>query len=265
MQTARILILDPAPTREDLGSQLSTLGYQCATAHGLHAAMVQAIIRDPALIVADLSLAENCGTECYRQLAQLPRFGKTLFLTIGTGGDLPTDVTTDTLRDRIRERLPIVSPDSQPPESPSNDTPAQATAERLPPPVSPPPLAEVLERLKSDRSNTILSVTSSTGVQGEIMVRKGIPIHAVSGDGRTGVTAMSAISGWRLVHIEPGPPPREETPFTLKSPEVAATEPVLENNSDTAHPAVPPDAPDPSLAALLEKLDRLGIIQKTNS
>ncbi|MBI5137283.1 MAG: hypothetical protein HZA24_08120 [Nitrospirae bacterium] len=260
MHAPHILILDPAPARAGVCAVLRAAGYLADTAAGLHDAMVQCIIRNPALIVADLTTPNPSGSACRERLQALPPLRAVPFLTIGgPAPDLPDDVDDTALLAAIRLRLPAQPPPAAEPAEPGPAAePPEAGAH-------PPPLDDVLERLARDGTDATLAVTARHGAQGEVLVRAGTPIHAVTTDGRSGPAAMAAIRGWRMERIDVGPPPRAETPTTLVAPTTGAAASdapataTAQAHGDTSA-TVPADAPD--LAPLLGELAALGIIRK---
>ncbi len=256
-----ILIVDPAPEREALAPLLAHSGMRCTVAHGLHDAMVQAILRHPRVVVADLTRPDACGQECLARLTDLPHFAQIVFLTIGdpnpAAGALncPPDVTTEQLRERVVSLLQP-APDRRADDPPSvavatSPVPIDpAPASEAPPagPSQPNALADALATLKSTDSDGTVVVAGPEYQCGEVLVRGGLPIHAVTHAGEEGEAALAVMSQWPRVRIEIGPAPRPETPVTIAPPMVAPTTPPARDLNETR--------------SLLAELEGLGILRK---
>lgn len=263
MSQPQILILDPALARETLAEQIRQQGYRCDVAQGLHDAMVQCIIRKPVLIVADMSIPGGCGDECRQRIGQLPHLQDTSFLMIdGTSLGLPTNASNEDILARIKTHLPVT-------KSKPIDTTRQMPA---PPPLA---LVEILAQLAEQGADASVGVTDSDNRFGEILVRGGEPIHAVTEDGLSGPAAMTAISAMDLADVTLGPAPRTETPHTLSRPEPETT-PTTESTGKSDTSSKTPPVPEPPAVApgvdtsleqaellpLLEELAALGIVTK---
>jgi hypothetical protein len=238
-----ILIIDPGPGRDGLAARLEALGARCSVARGLHDAMVQCIIRNPSLIVADLSVPGGAGAECRRRLAVLPHFRQAPFLALGPGQDLPETADDDTVAERVRALLPGLGE-----ESPSAEAPP-------PPPKAPTEpghLADVLARLHGERADATVTVRASDGGLGEVMLRQGEPVHAVTADRAEGDAALEAMAAWEGPQVEVGPAPRPETPVTV-TPAEAPPGPEA---------AAASDADNGRVGDLLEELEALGVVRR---
>jgi CheY-like chemotaxis protein len=257
-----ILVIDPAPARDGLEARLSALGAATTVARGLHDAMVQCIIRNPVLIVADLSVPGGAGAECRRRLSELPHVRRAPFLTIGPGADLPVSADAAEVAERVRDLLPdlAAAPEGVPappgPERPSRPGgpagPASEPSRPQPREAPDASLSTVLDRLRAEAADATLTVRGADGRLGEVLVRAGVPIHAVTVDGLAGDAAFDAVTAWAGAAVDEGPPPRPETPVTLTAP--AEPEPAA-----TGSPA----APDRRVLALLEELEALGVVRRT--
>jgi len=244
-----ILLIDPAPARAGLTERLEALGARCAVARGLHDAMVQCIIRNPALIVADLSVPGGAGAECRRRLEGLPHFRQAPFLTLGPGQDLPGDVDDAEVAERVRDLLPQLTEAAPPVAEPEPPAPPEGGDG---PPDAPRHLAAVLARLHQERADATLTVRAPAGGLGEVMLRGGEPVHAVTADGAEGRDALEAMAAWEGPQVEVGPAPRPETPVTV-TPSPAPTPP-------GAPPALAVD--DGRVRELLEELEALGVVRR---
>lgn len=217
--TPHILLLDPAPERENLAMRLGELGLSCNVAHGLHDAMVQAILRNPVLIVADQARPSASGRECQRRLGAIPHFAHTRFLFIGgKDGELPADADSLRVAERVREllehpRAPVSESESrpQPAGTPTPPAPRKAAV----PSAREPRLMDILNHLSEEQTDATITIRTRDGRLGELLIRDGQPIHAVTTDGRSGPAAFEEILGWEAAEPELGPPPRGETPITL--------------------------------------------------
>jgi CheY-like chemotaxis protein len=258
-----ILVIDPAPARDGLEARLSALGAATTVARGLHDAMVQCIIRNPVLIVADLSVPGGAGAECRRRLAELPHVRRAPFLTIGPGADLPASADAAEVAERVRDLLPDLAPAPEGVPAPPGPGGPAVPAGPTPEPPRPQPreaagasLSTVLDRLRAEAADATLTVRGADGRLGEVLVRAGVPIHAVTTDGLAGDAAFDAVTAWAGAAVDEGPPPRPETPVTLTAP--AEPEPAPEPAA-TGSPA----APDHRVLALLEELEALGVVRRT--
>lgn len=254
-QRPHILVIDPAPSREALPDRLEALGVACTVARGLHDAMVQCIIRNPALIVADLTLPGAAGPECRRRLGRIAHFREAPFLTLGDDGDLAPDAADEAVAARVRDLLAgLGSPPSAASGPPAPEAPPPLP-EAPPPAPEPPPaslpgpsdLAAALARLRREGADATVAVRGVNGQAGEVMVRGGTPIHAVTVDGRVGPEALAAMAAWPEPAVEAGPPPRPETPTTLP-PERAPDRPA----APTAE----------HLGDLLDALEAVGVVRR---
>ncbi len=238
-QRPHILVIDPAPSREGLVRRLEVMGAACTVARGLHDAMVQCIIRNPAVIVADLSVPGGAGRECHRRLSAIPHLRAAPFVTVGEGGDLPPDADVHAVAERVGTLIaplleptpagpePQAAPPFAPPTAPEPE-PVPEPAPPLPPRPAMPPatampspapafsdLSAALARLRQGGADATVAVRASDGRAGEVMVRAGVPFHAVTVDGKVGLDALSAMDTWPEPVVEAGPAPRPETPTTL--------------------------------------------------
>lgn len=258
-----ILVIDPAPSRAGLAGRLEALGASCTVARGLHDAMVQCILRNPAVIVADLTLPGSAGPEARRRLGRIPHFQGAPFLTLGDGGDLPAGADDEAVTGRVRGLLPVVAPVAgtapEPvPEPPEPDAPAPDSPPESPPgpPGEPSDLGATLARLGREGVDATLAVRGADGRVGEVMVRDGVPIHAVTVDGLVGPEALEAMERWPEPAVEAGGAPRPETPVTLPpAPGATAGAPADETAQDAvnAHERV---------RDLLEALEAVGVIRR---
>jgi hypothetical protein len=254
-QRPHILLLDPAPDRDGLAARLKGLGAECSVARGLHDAMVQSIIRNPVVIVADLSVPGGAGAECRRRLEALPHV-RIPFVTLGPGQDLPGSADDAEVLERVRALLPEAAPAAgggEPAGAPSSASapPDLQVSEVMEPhadlSTGDDTVAGALERLRRAEADATLTVRASDGAFGEVMVRGGVPVHAVTTDGAEGDAALAVLAGWAGAEVRVGPPPRPETPVTMA-------------------PAAP-EGPSPEdarrVTALLEELEALGVVRRT--
>jgi CheY-like chemotaxis protein len=271
-QRPHILVIDPAPAREGLVRRLEAMGAACTVARGLHDAMVQCIIRNPAVIVADLALPGAAGAECRRRLAAIPHLRAAPFVTVGEGGDLPADADADLVAERVAAvagPLPAPAAPAPPtdfvPDAPPARPEFQPRPAPEPPPVSgPSDLAAALARLRREGADATVAVRASDGRAGEVMVQGGVPFHAVTVDGLVGPEALAAMGGWPEPAVEAGPAPRPETPVTLP-PEASGTAGAGGPGGPgapafaTQGPRKPPTAE--RLRDLLAELEAVGVIR----
>ena len=243
----QVLIIDPPPEREWLMEALRELGVRPAIARGLHDALIQSILRNPVLILADRGGSADTAEACRRRLEQLPHFQHTTFLTIGDpGADLPTSLPRNELMAILEAHLP--KPGLQAVQEPeTGPEPIQAPEARAD------TLKDHLARLRADASSTTLTVLGPDDAVGEVMVREGRTIHAVTHAGQTGPEALEAMHSWTGVRIDTGPPPRPETPETVP----AETDALVAEN--TENPAA-----DLALDTLLTELEAVGFIRKVS-
>lgn len=262
-QRPHILVIDPAPARDGLVRRLEAMGAACTVARGLHDAMVQCIIRNPAVIVADLALPGAAGAECRRRLTAIPHLRAAPFVTVGDGGDLPADADPDVVAERVAALVgPLPAPEARPPEGP----PARPVGARAPAPApepapatGPSDLAAALARLRQDGADATVAVRASDGRAGEVMVQGGVPFHAVTIDGLVGPEALAAMGLWPEPAVEAGPAPRTETPVTLP-PEAARSAGPDVSGPATGGPRKPPTAE--RLRDLLAGLEAVGVIRR---
>jgi len=208
MPKPHILILDPAPERDALIKQIHQLGYPLDVAKGLHDAMVQSIIRKPSLIIADLTLADACGHACQQRLEQMPHLKPIPFLTLDNPADGDPQASNQAILDRLEALLPTPTPQTETDDSREN-----------PPAASPQPiLADLLAQLATDEASATIAITGAGDNYGEILVRDGVPIHAVVDTGLTGPAAMAAITSMDKVDVSLGQAPHPDAPNTLAEP-----------------------------------------------
>jgi len=279
-QRPHILVIDPAPSREGLVRRLEAMGAACTVARGLHDAMVQCIIRNPAVIVADLRLPGSAGEECRRRLAAIPHLRAAPFVTVGDGADLPADADAHAVADKVGALIaPLLAaraehpepPGSPPPPTPppsmpvaAEPEPEPAVAATPPPPTGPTDLAAALSRLRREGADATLAVRASDGRAGEVMVRGGVPFHAVTVDGLVGTDALSAMGGWPEPAVESGPAPRPETPETL-GPEAPGGARAGEDGDEGTDLATggPRKAPTAErVRDLLAELEAVGVVRR---
>ncbi|MFQ5508798.1 MAG: hypothetical protein ACE5FN_05620 [Leptospirillia bacterium] len=313
-QTQQVLLIDPSPAALLLVDRLRELGVACAVAHGLHDAMVQAILRNPKVIVADLSRAGDTGEECRRRLTEIPHFETTAFVNVGKQGEAPVAAEVEIALHRVAAtlNLPVGDTDQEVPDTPTEATletalpandPSLREASPLPEPPAPASpsqdaptatnrkLTDSLRQLAADSASVTLMVRTAGTAFGEVMVRNGQPLHAVTWDGLTGPAAFREILSWEADRIDTGPEPRIETPDTLSgapSGAAPADREIPEPDADYAGeaPRVPPPHPEPADAAaqppaaappapasgtpaaedgfnvLLEQLEAVGVVRK---
>jgi len=277
-QRPHILVIDPAPPRDGLVRRLEAMGAACTVARGLHDAMVQCIIRNPAAIVADLAVPGSAGVECRRRLAAIPHLRAAPFVTVGDGGDLPADADAHAVAERVAALIGALLPEPGPPPPPAPEPPAAAappapapapplhpepeTTPEPPPPTGPSDLAAALARLRREGADATVAVRASDGRAGEVMVRGGAPFHAVTVDGRVGPEALAAMGQWPEPAVEVGPAPRPETPETL----VPEAQPTAGANGDegpdlaTGGPRKAPTAE--RVRDLLAELEAVGVVHR---
>ncbi|MDH4229408.1 MAG: hypothetical protein OEW11_06610 [Nitrospirota bacterium] len=240
-----ILLADPAPDRGDLAARLRARGVGCTVSRGLHSAMVQAAMRNPDLIVADLDTPGGCGAELRHSLTQAAHFRHTPFLSIGEGGDLAAGTPTERVLEHILECVAGRTPDYAPqPQAHAPAGPRQVAAPNT-------PLEELLMRLGAEPTATTITVVGPDGAVGEVLVRDGRPFHAVTVDGLWGPEALEAMRGWSDARVEPGQPPRAEAPHTLAEPPPAEL-------------ADPTPADQAAVLHLLAELESVGVLRKVS-
>jgi CheY-like chemotaxis protein len=266
-----ILVIDPAPARDGLVRRLEAMGAACTVARGLHDAMVQCIIRNPAVIVADLTVPGSAGAECRRRLAAIPHLRAAPFVTVGPGGDLPADADAHAVAERVATLvgpLPAPAPSAPTPPAPGPE-PAPERASSPPPspepapPAGPSDLAAALARLRREGADATVAVRASDGRAGEVMVHGGVPFHAVTVEGLVGPDALAAMGRWPEPAVEARPAPRPETPVTLPPDASPAAGPGGTGGPPgfaTEGPRKPPTAE--RLRDLLAELEAVGVIRQ---
>jgi len=269
-QRPHILVIDPAPSREGLVRRLEAMGAACTVARGLHDAMVQCIIRNPAVIVADLRLPGSAGEECRRRLAAIPHLRAAPFVTVGDGADLPADADAHAVADKVGALIaPLLAARAEhpePPGSPPPPTPPPSMPVAAEPEPEPAVLAAALSRLRREGADATLAVRASDGRAGEVMVRGGVPFHAVTVDGLVGTDALSAMGGWPEPAVESGPAPRPETPETL-GPEAPGGARAGEDGDEGTDLATggPRKAPTAErVRDLLAELEAVGVVRQAD-
>ena len=260
-QPPHILLIDPAPGRENLAARISEKGCTCTVAVGIHDAMVQSLMRNPGLIVADLSTEGASGNECRARLGRIPHFDNALFITIGGDGDLPDTVDDETVAERVCALLKEDGGASHTPAPPAQEDARQTrptVTEQAP--MTANRLDETLARLAREQSSLTLEVKNDRQAFGEVMVQDGVAIHAVTDSGETGAPALADIHTWTITHIDYGPAPREETPVTLNVPPHGLQ---TDTPKDAPHAAAPrPPGGNRRLDGLLAELEAVGLIEK---
>jgi CheY-like chemotaxis protein len=270
-QRPHILVIDPAPARDGLVRRLEAMGAACTVARGLHDAMVQCILRNPAVIVADLSAPGAAGAECRRRLAAIPHLREAPFVAVGNGADLPADADAHAVADRVGALIAPLLADRGPVPEPTPPTaastpPPPPEPEPATPPAAPAPgasdLAAALSGLRREGADATVAVRASDGRAGEVMVRGGVPFHAVTVDGLVGLEALSAMGRWPEPAVETGPPPRPETPETLRPETGSAPGAEAEEGADlaTGGPRKAPTAQ--RVRDLLAELEAVGVVRR---